>query len=530
MLYCESGFDINTMELAGIYIRHYRCFHNQFFSLHPLIKGFVRKDHHQSIKLIKTDDFDLFRERKINVKVLCGKNGSGKSTLIQLIRHDDIPADCCAFVFMDADERIAASNTINIDFKGKIRLLQNKKEFSIATDLNAAKPFDDNEEEISFWNTFVYRYLETPELFSLKNDGELLTHYEIQLKKDFVRTYVAPFFAKKMGIDYHIISLDYYVKYPLYLLIAFELQDVIYEDLADSINFNSENGFVKYVDKIFPQVAKYNEELQNVLFNKNYSTKAIITEIPYKAYKLTSKEELVKNYNIIERILDKTKASIDFQKLDIDFFSFTPLKIIGQDKRYLHNLSDGERYRLYNRQKIHTSLWQVRDSKGYLVYFDEPEKHYHPELSRFFWMNLIKEIEFTRKFEYKQIEALDGLTDSQKKEMKKIIRERYFTVIVATHNPFLLSDLFRQNILALEKNKNGQIQEIEIKNTFAGNIAEILCDSMFMEGMIGAFAEEEIKKLLRKSPDARNNERKRMLIERISDPLLKAALTSEVSL
>ena len=530
MLYCESDFDINTMELAGIYIRHYRCFHNQFFSLHPLIKGFVRNDRHQSVKLLKTDDFDLFRERKINVKVLCGKNGSGKSTLIQLIRHDDVPKNCCVLIFMDASERIAASNEINVEFKGRMCLLQNKKEFSIATDLNAAKPYDDNEEEICFWNTFVYRYLDTPELFSFKNDGDLLTHYEIQLKKDFVRTYVAPFFAKKMGIDYHIISLDYYVKYPLYLLIAFELQDVIYEDLADSINFNSENGFVKCIDKNFPQVARYNKELQNILFNKDYSTNSIITEIPYKIYKLTTKEDIIKNYNLLEKILDKTRDSIGFQELDIDFFSFTPLKIIGQDKRYLHDLSDGERSRLYNRQKIHTSLWQVRDSKGYQVCFDEPEMHYHPEMSRFFWMNLIKEIEFTRNFEYKRIEALKGLTDSQKKEMKKIIRKRFFTVIVATHNPFLLSDLFRQNILALEKNKNGQIQEIEIKNTFAGNIAEILCDSMFMEGMIGAFAEDEIKKLLRKSSDVKNNERKRMLIERISDPLLKAALTSEVSL
>lgn len=530
MLYCEPSFDINTMELAGIYIRHYRCFHNQFFSLHPLIKGIVRKDHHQSIKLIKTDDFDLFRERKINVKVLCGKNGSGKSTLIQLIRNDDIPTDSCVLIFIDASERIAASNMINVDFKGKIRILQYKKEFSIATDLNAAKPYDDNEEEISFWNTFVYRYLDTPELFSFKNDGELLTHYEIQIKKDFIRTYVAPFFAKKMGIDYHIVLLDYYVKYPLYLWVAFDLQDVIYEDLANSIQFKSEDDFVKCIDKHFPQVAKYNKELQNILFYKNDSSKNFISVIPYKTYKLTSKEELIKSYNQIERILDKTRNSIGFQELNIDFFSITPLKIIDQDKRYLYDLSDGERSRLYNRQKIHTSLWQVRDSKGFQVCFDEPERHYHPEMSRFFWMNLIKEIEFTRNFEYKRIEALDDLTVSQKKELKEIIRKRFFTIIVATHNPFLLSDLFRQNILALEKNKKGQIQEIEIKNTFAGNIAEILCDSMFMEGMIGAFAEDEIKKITRKSSDVKNNARKRLLIERISDPLLKAALTSEVSL
>ena len=529
MLCCEPAFDVNTMELAGIYIQHYRCFHNQFFSLHPLIKGKICNGRAHRVKLIKIDDFDLFREKKINVKVFCGKNGSGKSSLIQLIQHIGVKPEESVLFFIDAQENVASSSKISVEYNGRICSLNQNREFSIATDLNAAKPYDDNEEEINFWNTFVYRYLDTPELFRFKNDGELLTHYEIQLKENLVKMYIAPFFAKKMGKDYHFVLKDYYLKYPLYLLIALELQDASYEGLAESLRFDSEEEFVKCVDKLFPKVKSFNKELQGVLFGEKYDATKYISEIPYKIYRLTSKEDLIKKNDIIEKILVKTKTSVGLRSLDNSFFSITPLKIIGEDKRYLYNLSDGERDSLYNRQKIHTSLWQVRDSIGFQICFDEPEKHYHPEMSRFFWKNLVSEIEFTRKYVYKQIDSLE-LADFQKRERKEIIKKRFITVIVATHNPFLLSDLFSQNILALEKNKDGQIQETEIKNTFAGNIAEILCDSMFMDGMIGAFAEDEIKKIAKKTSRVKNDERKKMLIERISDPLLRAAFASEMSL
>ena len=68
MLYCEKDFDIKTMELVGIFIKKYRCFENQFFSLHPLVKGCVLKKKGEFIiRLYDNGEYDLFREKKLNV-------------------------------------------------------------------------------------------------------------------------------------------------------------------------------------------------------------------------------------------------------------------------------------------------------------------------------------------------------------------------------------------------------------------------------------------------------------------------------
>jgi hypothetical protein len=56
---------IKTIELAGIFVKKYRCFENQFFSLHPLINGTQsKKKDGFLIRLQKNDEFDLFREKK----------------------------------------------------------------------------------------------------------------------------------------------------------------------------------------------------------------------------------------------------------------------------------------------------------------------------------------------------------------------------------------------------------------------------------------------------------------------------------
>ena len=111
----------------------------------------------------------------------------------------------------------------------------------------------------------------------------------------------------------------------------------------------------------------------------------------------------------------------------------------------------------------------------------------------------------------------------------EILNKRIPTIVVATHSPFLLSDLFRHNILALENIGDGFVREAEIKNTFAGNIAEILCDSMLMNGMIGAFAEEQIQSIFcKKIKDESDLNNKKQLVEQIGDPILKNLLMSEL--
>ena len=62
---------------------------------------------------------------------------------------------------------------------------------------------------------------------------------------------------------------------------------------------------------------------------------------------------------------------------------------------------------------------------------------------------------------------------------------------MATHSPFILSDVAKTNVLFLDR--NGYPQEVDSMHTFGANIHTMLKNSFFLkEGAIGAFAKKVI--------------------------------------
>jgi predicted ATP-binding protein involved in virulence len=105
---------------------------------------------------------------------------------------------------------------------------------------------------------------------------------------------------------------------------------------------------------------------------------------------------------------------------------------------------------------------------------DEAETSFHPNLQK----NLIKD----------SITLLKGINQT-------------IHLIYATHSPFLLSDLPKENVIFLKKDKDGKCQNVsDIINieTFGANIHTLLSHGFFMNGgLMGEFAKskiEEIKK------------------------------------
>ncbi len=102
-------------------------------------------------------------------------------------------------------------------------------------------------------------------------------------------------------------------------------------------------------------------------------------------------------------------------------------------------------------------------NKTYLILIDEVELHLHPEWQR----NFIKQLnEF---FTYE---------DNTKK----------FQFVIATHSPFVVSDIYDENIIYLG-------QESVSSKTFGGNIFDIFKDDFYVSNTIGSFSEEVIKEL-----------------------------------
>lgn len=100
------------------------------------------------------------------------------------------------------------------------------------------------------------------------------------------------------------------------------------------------------------------------------------------------------------------------------------------------------------------------------IVFDEVELYFHPDLQRRFVKNILDALKNLH------LEYIEGIN-----------------IMLVTHSPFVLSDLPRTNVLALN-NKQSDIEE-----TFCANIHEMLGNSFFMTYSMGDVAREQVEKI-----------------------------------
>ncbi|MBO4830042.1 MAG: hypothetical protein J5534_11560 [Fibrobacter sp.] len=254
-----------------------------FFSLHPLVKGCVLKKKGEFIiRLYDNGEYDLFREKKLNVIALCGKNGCGKSTLINLIFDKN---DERFLFFKDSNNRIASSDKFCVEYRGNLCRLVDEISLDIV-DSSKDDYSTDYKLKHDFWSDFLEHYIADPDLYSFVNDGRLFTHYEIHLdKKQILGKIWVHFYSEKLGKD--TLSDTDVVKYPLYLLIANEITGHANEvlDVFCGEKFHLFSDYVDKVDKFYPRLRKMNQELCDLLFS-NYSDK-----LCYKSTRISSYAE-----------------------------------------------------------------------------------------------------------------------------------------------------------------------------------------------------------------------------------------------
>lgn len=183
----------------------------------------------------------------------------------------------------------------------------------------------------------------------------------------------------------------------------------------------------------------------------------------------------------------------------------------------LNHMSSGERqllfvlstyiYHILNLKSINDDPERVSYQNICLV-LDEVEICFHPDYQRQFinrLVNTLIDLEFNKDY--------------------------YFYILMATHSPFMLSDISQQDILYLD---NGEDVSDEINvNPFCANVNDILAQSFFLNrGFSGEFAINKIRELMSflKSKVQRNKygwtiEKAENFIENmVGDPLLQAAL------
>lgn len=217
---------------------------------------------------------------------------------------------------------------------------------------------------------------------------------------------------------------------------------------------------------------------QNVLFT-NYYEKQTFVDNNFRDFfeevnqNVKNNMEFFKNKNNCQAIYFLPPAIFlsDFI-LDGDY-SFSALS--SGEKQRIYSLNS-ILYHLLNLNSVHFNKNAKYKYENLNIILDEIELYYHPEM---------------------QINYVKDLIDNVNKLKLDYIKNLNFTFI--THSPFILSDIPKQNVLFLEVNENqiSQPKNYQIKNTFAGNISELLEDSFFLkDGLVGAFAKQKVEETI----------------------------------
>ena len=197
----------------------------------------------------------------------------------------------------------------------------------------------------------------------------------------------------------------------------------------------------------------------------------------------------------------------------IEVDRFVDGRRVNEDPIPIERLSSGERQYLYmfSTYIYHIlNLLSIQEShrvkyRRINLVLDEVEICFHPEYQRKFVNELLGYI-----------------------KRLYMNRNASFNIMIATHSPFILSDIPQCNILYLE---DGCVPDTsKFKNPFAANICDILYQSFFLKnGFVGEYARRKINDIIRRLlPNGyfteKWEEQFNLLMEMIGDPFLRMQL------
>lgn len=152
--------------------------------------------------------------------------------------------------------------------------------------------------------------------------------------------------------------------------------------------------------------------------------------------------------------------------------------ILGIIRFSWKGMSSGE-YALFNLfGRLYSIIEKVREGEGILLLLDEVDLGLHPEWQRR-WISVALPI------------------------IQEIFKGKYIQIIMTTHSPIMLSDIYAENVIMLRKGGNGQRIIVENQGmeknqvtTFGQNIHDLYRDSFFLESTRGEYAKEQIQETI----------------------------------
>ena len=256
---------------------------------------------------------------------------------------------------------------------------------------------------------------------------------------------------------------------------------------ADTLN--SEKNLLEFITKL---------DLKNLIDNDapEYEVMKIKVTINFLENKTYINEKFVDNIDKIVS-LEEVQNILEFIPpwINVEWY---------EDNKSIKSLSSGEKSFFTFLINLMYQVQNINNEPKYNtinLFLDETELGFHPQWHK---------------------EYLNNILEALKK-----INEKKINIIFATHSPFLISDLPKENVMFLKDGK--QVKGTEKKQTFGAYIHTLLSDSFFMEdGLMGEFAKNKIEEVIdylndKKSPIKDNNKAQK-LIDIIGEPIIRNQL------
>ncbi len=314
---------------------------------------------------------------------------------------------------------------------------------------------------------------------------------------------------------------SYYCK--LYLQYKTLKSIVNYETITKLVDFtNLQTSVKKIIEEQLCDDSKINYINLKIIMCRRFM------EYSYKNIYKASEKGIIKiddDFITNQKIIDANTYHDIFSYLLPDFFETHFYYKKKKDAEY--KMSSEEKFELMELSQMSSGEQQLYNSLSYIVYhiknaqsnkngnsegkipysffnlfFDEAELYYHPEYQREFMSNILKMLNRSNL-------GIEGLN-----------------ITVVTHSPFILSDIPRNNILALE---DGSVSK-QLNETLAANIYDLLENQFFMSSTIGECSKLFIERIIEDcesslSLDYNNYTTYKSFIDRIGDEYLKIALS-----
>lgn len=230
-----------------------------------------------------------------------------------------------------------------------------------------------------------------------------------------------------------------------------------------------DNYYINIVNENAKKINKFLNLIKNL--DDNFFKKEDNIEINFiQNYSKNEKSKIFDILKLIDELPDQNNENFEMLERVTDFFY-----------SFLQGLSDGERMYISLLSSIIELTPKITKKKQYsTILLDEVELYLHPE-----WMRKILSIYI--------------------KYLNKV-KNHKFQLILATHSPFIISDLPKECVILLEKGTSGiESKKCQMK-TFGANIFDLYNETFFLSSTFGEFATKKIIEILSMEEITKENE------------------------